>query len=191
MERLIRLPAEESLGYRLDRALLESHLRRELRPPMETRISTSTPAHDPSGVELAARELLEALAANGLAEARPLEPSKSATVAIDAAFLALAERVRPKMPLSPARLHFEAPGFRVAWAKLGAKVVFDLGLAPPGTVRERVHGGGLEAAYEQIREQQDVRFRPWDVARLLLGLGSDDLELVRFALAEMGVIELN
>lgn len=189
LARLQRLPPEESPAYRLDRALLRGHLQRSealsgeaLRQPS----SGLPPASrlDPK-TEAEARRCLAALAELGLAEARDLEPTTSATTAVSAAFMALADRVRPTMPLSPARAHFEVPSFRRAWARLGPRVAEDLGLKlePPPNPQ-----GGLEAAYDAIRAHQGARFRPWDTARLLLGLGSDDRALVFTALEAMSVL---
>ncbi len=190
LERLERLPAEESPGYRLDRALLEGHLRHELGEPEETRGSTRTLARDvlPASERDRARALLAALVQVGVAEAAGLEPTQSATRAVSAAFLALAAHVRPGMPLSPARQAFETPGFRLAWARLGPRILWDLGATAPPLDRSVDPGDGIAAAYEHIRRVQGPRFRAWDTARLLLGLGSEDGALLMVALEDMGVV---
>lgn len=192
-ERLRRLPREESLGHRLDRALLAGHLERSLRAPAETRGSTRASDRPEARLGAAqtqrAQALLEALVAAGLGEARGLAPARTATSAEDAVMRALADRVRPDLPLSPARARFETPDFRAAWVGLGPRFLADLGLAaePPA----RGTGGGLALSYEHLRAQRGPRFRPWDTLRVLLGLGSDDPGLVRGALLELGLLGPN
>lgn len=192
-ERLQRLPAEESRPYRLDRALLAGHLGRALGQSVQTRGATETAssggARTAEVFQPAARDLVDRLAAAGVPEARSLEPAGASveatatatTAALEAVMLALAARVRPSLPLSPARRSFEAPGFRAAWVALGPRFAHDLGATPEPADRSTT--GGLAWAYERIRARRGAEFRPWDVMRVLLGLGSDDPVRVEDALA--------